>query len=139
MVLAGVEYNAHCGMTLVGRALIQRRSKTPKNKDSSNAWSCRGRSAGSKKVVSIGRLDVRVKRDCWSIELDEVRGMKGKSISRRMEYSVQLHLMSRCIPPSSMSSKDAPGAMTREISFRRWSQRWVLIRRPRLTSNRKSH
>jgi hypothetical protein len=69
---------------------MKRRSKTPKNRDSSNAWSCRGCSLGSKKVVSIGRLDVRVKRNRSSIALDEVRGMNGNRMSR--EWSIQYSL-----------------------------------------------
>jgi hypothetical protein len=60
---------------------MKRRSKTPKKRDSSNAWSCCGCSLGSKKVDSIGRLDVRVKRNRSSIALDEVRGMKGNRMS----------------------------------------------------------
>ena len=70
---------------------MKRRSKTPKNRDSSSAWSCCGRSLGSKKVVSIGRLDVRVKRNRSSTE---VRGTKGNSMSRRwsIQHSLVIYL-----------------------------------------------
>lgn len=69
---------------------MNRASKAPKNSDSSSVWSCRGRSLGSKKVVSIGRLDVRVKCNRGSIAFDEVRGMKGNSMSGR--WSIQCGL-----------------------------------------------
>ena len=98
---------------------MKRRSKTPKNRDSSNAWSCCGCSLGSKKVVAIGRLDVRVKCKRSSIALDEVLGMKGNRMSRGVVRSVlSRDLAHYCIPPSSTSSSDAPDAITREISFR---------------------
>ena len=138
-MLVGLGSNLHCGMILVGRVLMKRRSKTPKNRDSSNAWSCCGCSLGSKKVVAIGRLDVRVKRNRSSIAFDEVLGMKGNRMSRGwgIQYCLTVWLTVSHLHQQARAMHQVPlrGRFPSDDGHNGPD----IDQRARLTSNKKSH